>query len=130
MGRPRTPSNVLQLKGAFAKDPARGRARADEMEVVGEVGDPPEWLDESAQVAWRELVGMVPGGCLGRSDAAHLAVVSKLYALVKVTPTLDIPPSVLQRLMVGLGSMGMNPSERSKVKIGKGPAVNEFADLD
>ncbi len=117
------------LKGAFAKDPARGRAREDEMEAVGEVGDPPEWLDESAKVAWSEIAGMVPVGCLGRSDAAHLAVVSKLYALVKVTPAEDIPPSVLQRLMAGLGSMGMNPSERSKVKIGKGPAVNPFNDI-
>ena len=129
MGRPRTPTNVLQLKGAFAKNPARGRERENEMEAVGAVGDPPDWLEESAQVAWRELVAMVPDGCLGRSDAAHLAVVSKLYALVKVTPAGDIPPSVLQPLLAGLGSMGMNPSERSKVKIGKGPAKNAFADL-
>ncbi len=129
MGAPRKPSNVLQLSGAFAKNPARGRERADEMEAVGPIGDPPEWLDESAQVAWGEIVAMVPDGCLAKSDRAHLAVVSKLYALVKVTPAADIPPSVLQRVMVGLGSMGMNPSERSKVKIGKGPAKNAFADL-
>lgn len=129
MGRPRTPTNVLQLKGAFAKNPARGREREGEMEAIGELGAPPDWLTESERGAWEELRGMQPSGCAGTSDRAHMAMVSKLYAFCKVTPVEDIPPAILARLMAGLGLMGMNPSDRSKVKVGTAPVKNAFEDL-
>lgn len=129
MGRPRTPSNVLELKGAFAKNPARGRERENEMEPVGNVGEPLEWLSESEVVCWHELRESVPDGCLARSDRHHLAYVSRLYAFIKETPVSETPPAVMARFMAGLGQMGMNPSERSKVKIGKGPAKNPFDDI-
>lgn len=41
MARPRKPGNVLELKGAFKRNPARGKARENEPKPNGEIGDPP-----------------------------------------------------------------------------------------
>ena len=129
MARPRTATNILQLRGAGKKHPERMREREGEMEAIGSIGEPPDWLTEPEKVAWADIVGMVPDGCLGKSDAAHVAMVSKLYAFAQVTPVADIPMTLMGRLMAGLGLMGMTPADRSKVKIGKGPATNPFTEL-
>ncbi len=129
MARPRTASNILELKGSFAKNPDRGRAREGEMEAFGQVGEAPDYLSESEALCWDELKGDLPDGALSQSDRSHLAMVSKLLAYAKVTPVQDIPAQMMSRLMAGLGLMGMTPADRSKVKIPKKAAVNPFNDI-
>lgn len=46
MPRPRKPAKVLELSGAFRKNPQRRRARAAELGIQSGLGDPPkEWTD-------------------------------------------------------------------------------------
>ena len=44
-GRPHKPTQILEISGAFAKNPARRRARANEPKIKAGLGDPPaEWV--------------------------------------------------------------------------------------
>ena len=126
MARPRTPTNVLQLRGAGKKHPERMREREGEMEAFGQIGGPPDHLTESEAGCWVELMGNLPGGALSQSDRTQLELVSRLLAYARVTPIQDIPSHTLARLMSGLGQMGMTPADRSKVKLGAAPQTNPF----
>lgn len=130
MGRPRKPTNVLLLKGAFSKDPARGRERENELPVIGDVGEPPEALSPEAQGCWREIKGSLPEGTLGKSDAITLELASGLLADIRAAGIRNTPPAILARMQALLGSMGMTPADRSKVKVPPKAAVNPFEDLD
>jgi hypothetical protein len=63
-GRPRKPAKVLELSGAFRKNPQRRRARAGELSIATGLGPPPqEWLDKAASnqrfvdllATWRQI---------------------------------------------------------------------------
>ena len=69
MARPRKPSNVLELKGAFSKNPKRGAARANEPDPVGDIGEAPAYLDENEKACWHEIVKMCHAGSLCAADA-------------------------------------------------------------
>lgn len=60
MGRPRKPRHVLEDTGAFRKDPARGRARANEAVADGPVGDPPAHFNSAQQAIWFEILSESP----------------------------------------------------------------------
>ncbi len=65
MPRPRKPTKVLELSGAFKKNPSRKRARAGEPQIAAGLGDPPvEWVEGAPHnsrcaallQAWNEIV--------------------------------------------------------------------------
>lgn len=127
MARPRTPTNVLELRGAFKRNPQRRADRADEPQPKGDVGAPPEWLAADAVRAWHDIVAVAPGGVLGDTDRIYLEVASELLALKRRVGVEAIDPAKLNRLETMLGKLGMNPADRSKVKApGSGKPKNEF----
>lgn len=67
MARPRTPTNVLKLRGAFKKDPARGREREDEPIVTEPLGEPPEDWNDWQLKAWANIVSW---GAEGRANTS------------------------------------------------------------
>lgn len=130
MPKPRTPTNVLALKGAFAHNPDRGRARAAEPEPVGEIGDPPDHLDELARDAWRELVKHAHAGVLCAADRPFMEYAAKVWAQIKASPEVD--PKLGIRFESIIGRLGMSPADRSKVSAikprdGKDDPLAEFA---
>lgn len=62
MGRPRKPRHVLEDTGAFRKDPARGRARANEATADGPVGEPPSHFNAGQRALWYEIASESPAG--------------------------------------------------------------------
>lgn len=49
MARPFKPARVLELSGAFRKNPARKKARESQLGIKPGVGDPPkEWVEKAA----------------------------------------------------------------------------------
>lgn len=83
-GRPRTPTAVLEAKGAFAKNPARGRAREGEPKVEQKIGPPPEhfppgserhcyWLEYVETCHWLDRAnrGMLETLCNVRYNLRH-----------------------------------------------------------
>lgn len=130
MPRPRAPTNVLALRGAFKKDPARGRARADEPEADGEIGDPPEHLSAEARACWVEIVGLAHAGTLSRGDRLIVEHGAQLLAQLRADDW-RVHPTLLVRWEGFLGRLGLTPADRSKVSVRKGkPAadpLDEFA---
>lgn len=127
MARPRKPTNVLELKGAFKHDPSRGRERENEPAPKAGIGPPPPHLAADEQKVWDEIVGLAPVGVFGDCDRMHVEVTARLMALLRRVGIEAIDPAKLNRLDAMLGKLGMNPSDRSKVKvIGGGKSRNPF----
>lgn len=116
MPRARTPTNVLELSGAFKKNPKRGRERADEPEPKAGIGPAPEWLGDAERKAWDYIVGCVMPGVLGDSDRVYLEVAAELLALKRAVGVMEMESAKLNRLEMMLGKLGMNPADRSRVK--------------
>jgi hypothetical protein len=60
MSRPRTPTAVLELRGAFKEHPERARERAGEPRPTEPLGEPPKRLKPAdAMPKWR--IATAPG---------------------------------------------------------------------
>lgn len=126
MGRPRTPSNILDARGAFDKNP--NRRRVDEPEPNGEIGEPPKRFSAAELLAWSEIVSTCAAGVFCKSDRLAVEVAAVLLAMFRADPA-GIPAAKLARLDSLMARFGMTPSDRSKVSAPKAPAVNPFAAL-
>lgn len=135
MARPKTPSNVLALKGAYKKDPQRKPDPTTEAAPKGDVGSPPEYLESDVKAVWHEIVSLACPGVLGDSDRLTLELAATLMAEFRRGGRDDngrplFTDSRLSRLQAALGSLGMTPADRTKVKVPpKAPPSNSFADL-
>lgn len=117
-GRPRTPTNVLDLRGAFKKNPDRKRDREDEPQPKAGIGPPPKWFKADEKRAWDYLVGIAPIGVLGDSDRAYLEIASRLLAYSRRLSIEELEQAKVNRLETMLSKLGLNPADRSRVKVG------------
>ncbi len=118
MARPRKPSNVLHLNGAFKHDPARGEARANEPVAIGDIGEPPAHLDDAVRACWVEIVGLCHPGVLCTADRLVMEHTSQLLAQLRAS-SWQVHPTILIRFEASLGKLGMTPADRSKVSAAK-----------
>src|ERR1700712_1529183 len=111
MARPRKPTALLELVGAFDKNPARRRDRAPEPAGIGNVGDPPSRLTLEQRRAWREIVTNAIPGVIGRSDRLALESFARLLAQ-EWSGGLTGP----ERTALGkfFSTFGMTPGDRSR----------------
>jgi phage terminase small subunit len=110
MARPRKPTAVLELAGAFEKDPKRGKAREHEPKPLGTLGEPPEHLDELHQSQWQLMAAEAPW--LTSADAFMFEVAVK-YMMRFTVGTTDSKCDAL--LINVLNKLGFGPAERSKI---------------
>lgn len=126
MSRPRTPTNVLELKGVGNKNPQRLRERKDEPKETRDIGPVPVGLSKAQKQAWDDLIDCAIPGVLGKADRPALETAAKLMAAMRADEATSADIGSLIRL---LGQFGMTPSERSKINLGgKGDKKNPFAD--
>ncbi|MBA1446771.1 MAG: hypothetical protein M3H12_02420 [Chromatiales bacterium] len=116
MSRPRTPTNVLQIRGAFDHDPQRKRQRLREPSPKGEIGAAPKYFDRSHRAVWRELLKIIPENVLGDSDGWAVELVVVLMTEFRRDPS-GFNAAKLGRLETLLARLGMTPADRSKVRI-------------
>lgn len=141
MARPRKPTNVLHLAGAFRKDPQRLAARAHEPKPTGPIGEPPVGTDEQVARCWRDTISEAPPGVLTNADRGVLLLMAKLRLHAEqgdpyVTDDGQVVETVriydtkrLTLLLRCYTELGMTPASRSKVQA-KQPdekPANEFA---
>lgn len=133
MARPRTPSNVLELRGAFAKDPQRRRKDAEGAGPFN--AEPPTDLPADAAPAWRALAQRLPKVALSSSDEIALGQAARVLAGIW---TLDQQGGVLNPAYPKLGSelrqwliqLGMTVQARTKMpQAPEKPGGNAFADV-
>lgn len=133
MARPRTPSNVLELRGAFAKNPQRRRKDAEGAGPFN--AEPPAELPGEAVRAWRILAERVPKVALTSSDEIALAQAARTLAGIWL---LDAQGGAANPLFAKLSAelrqwliqLGMTPQARTKMpQAPEKPASNAFADV-
>ena len=115
MARNRTPSNVLELRGAFDKNPQR---RREEPEVDPEIGQPPEHFDEARCAAWAELIDMAPEGVLTKADRIAVEMLADLMVRYRASMRPDgekFTSADRRDLMALLARFGMTAADRSRV---------------
>lgn len=127
MPRPRTPTNVLAIKGAFDKNPNRERQDPD---TAGKLKAPPAHMTEVQKAIWHEFVKAAPKNVITESDRFSLELVSCLLAEYRADPT-EFTAAKLVRLEALIGKFGMSPADRAKIAgpVQKKPQGNPFADL-
>jgi len=112
MARPRKPTAVLELAGAFEKDPQR--RRPDEPKPNGPLGEPPSTFDENLTAIWRELEGIVPANVLATSDRWLVELACRTMQKVRK----DMAMASERNLLLScLSRMGLTPSDRSKIAV-------------
>jgi len=130
MARPRKPSNVLELNGAFKRNPDRGRARADEPAPTDAIGDPPDWLSPEVNACWREIVALAHPGTLSQADRLIIEHGAQLLATLRGEQW-QVHPTLMVRWESFLGKLGLTPADRSKVSVAKpkpdADPLDEFA---
>jgi hypothetical protein len=126
MGRPRTPTSTLELKGAFKKDPARGEARQNEPVPAGPLGDPPEALTEAQKNCWREIAANAHKGVLAQADRFLVEISAVLLEKWRRGAS-----NLGELIELGkcLGRMGLTPSDRSKVAATPTETSNPFDEI-
>lgn len=127
MARPRTPTNVLDARGAFDKNPNRKR---EDPEVAGPLKGAPGYFDAEQVAIWKEVVKAAPKNVVTESDRFALEIAVLLLQQFRSDP-IDFTAAKLVRLETLLGKFGMTPSDRAKVAgpVSKKPGGNAFADL-
>jgi hypothetical protein len=107
----RKPSNVLELKGAFKKDPQRRRKAVKAPE--GPFGAPPARFDDEQRACWDEVLELIPPAILARADRVQVELLATLLAEFRQA-YYAFPAQKIGHLRLCLGALGMTPESREK----------------
>ncbi len=128
-GRPRTPLNILQLRGADKVNPGRYKARLNQMQPDS-IGRMPQHLEAQYRPIWKEVSHALPPGTLGKTDRIALELLCKLIYAMR-TDFESMSSAKLSKLETLLVRFGMTPSDRSRITQAQTPKKehNPFDDL-
>lgn len=131
MARPRKPTRILELSGAFKKDPQRRAARSGEPEVKEAIGKPPPGLTRRVRAAWLEIVKNTPPGVLTSADRIAVGIASRLLSREKAGRGLKAAER--GQLIKLLEAFGQTPRSRTYINVPASnahqQAVNDFRDI-
>ena len=128
MPRPATPTNVLELRGAYQNHPERKKQRKHEPEITP-LSAPPKNLSVDERKIWREIIKRVPEGVIGDSDGIALETLTKLVYIMRHDFD-GMTAAQLNKLETMLGRFGMTPSDRTKIVVKKEEKQDDpWADL-
>ncbi len=121
MARPRKPTALLELAGAFKKNPQRKRVGEPRPDTP--VGNPPRRLDKDQRKAWCEIAQQCHPGVLTGMDRAALEVVACSIAWLWNNPDATITE---RKAVLGmLGKFGMSPGDRAGLGVAEKPDDGE-----
>lgn len=127
MPRPRTPTALLDARGAFRNHP--DRKRDGEPEQKDPIGAPPSYLTEAQRERWNEILDQCAPGVLTKCENGTVAMAAIEWSAYLENPA-EYQTSRLGLLHKMLGQFGLTPSERAKLSIGKpGGEANPFDNL-
>lgn len=126
MAKPRTPSAVLEARGAFAHDPSRRREDFDSGAFDRAA---PAYFSEPQRAVWDEIVGLLPDSVLQATDRLAVELTARLVAHFRVTPDCDVTAAQVAQIRTALATLGMTPADRSRVSAPKKAPTNAFLAL-
>ena len=112
MPRPRTPTSILEARGAYVTHPERRAERVNEPQPTAPLGAAPDHLTKEQKKIWRELVRIAPPGVLANCDRWIVERCVQLVAKMRAGNLMALEGS---QLITCLSKLGMTPVERSKV---------------
>ena len=110
MSRPRTPSNVLDLRGAFDKNPQR---RREDPKVEAGLGDAPDYFTDDERKVWAEIEQSAPEGVLSRADRIAVEMLTDL--IVRFRARQPLKAAERNHMLNLLSRLGMTAADRSRV---------------
>jgi phage terminase small subunit len=113
LGRPRTPTSILDAKGAFIHDPQR--ARPAEPNDDSKLGGPPKYLTDVEKKVWRELARQILPGVAKRSDRTAFETLVRLATKQRLNTLINSTDRA--HLMSLYQQFAMTPASRSKVAV-------------
>lgn len=122
MGRPRKATAQLKLSGAFNRNPNRTR---EDPETTGPLGDPPPSMDKKFHATWFEIAEQAPVNVLRSRDRTLLELAVRVLYAIRNTDKLEA--AMVSQLNKCLSSMGMTPSDASRVNANQEKPDNPFA---
>ncbi len=123
----RVPLNILRLRGADKKNPARLKERKNEAVPKAALENPPGHLAEDESKCWREFTRKAPYGVIGDCDAWEVEIASCLMAQYRRS-RLDMPAARLNLLHSIMGRFGFTPADRSRISVPQPKKKNKFDD--
>ena len=114
MPYPKKPTRLLDLSGAYKKNPQR--KRPDEPRPERSIGRAPRSLTPRQQAIWREFVKHCAPGVLTCQDRFTLEIICMGVDTVRQG---SASPADTDRVFRQLGKFGLTPGERSNVLVNK-----------
>jgi phage terminase small subunit len=112
MPQRRVPTATLKARGSFIKHPERKRARKNEPQPTGELGDPPEHLDRDEKKAWKYVAALVPPGVAANRDRIAMEEIACLLVSCRRKRATSAERNLLRGY---LRDFGMTPADSSRV---------------
>jgi hypothetical protein len=112
MPRPRTPTAVLELRGAFKNHPSRLKERKSEPIVSSPLPEPPARLTQLAKSLWLEI--RARGFWLTSADQFLVEIAASFMARYR---TDDLKSGDVSLLIGLLGKIGFSPNERGRLNL-------------
>ena len=110
MARPRLPTELLELRGTFRKNPNRRRSVGAKSDRP--IGEPPDCLNEVEAAAWREMVETSVPGLLTSADRVILEMTCRLLGRFRGG---QIKGSEMRTLLSCLTHLGRTPAKRGTI---------------
>jgi len=112
----RKPTAILERSGAFAKNPQRKRARANEP-IPRPFGNCPAHLSSTDKKIWAELFAKLQPGVAGDSDEMAFEVLVCLVGNFRHREKLQLPQVIgeVSQMNLLFSKFGMTPADRSRV---------------
>jgi phage terminase small subunit len=118
MGRNKTPTAILDAKGAFIINPQR--SRPNEPTSDRPLGSPPKYLSKEHKKIWKEIAKRLPLGVLLETDRDAFEMMVRLTYKMR-NETAEAPMMAAERsTLISLWSrFAMTPADRSRVMVDK-----------
>ena len=126
-GRPRKPTKIHELSGAYKINP--NRRPVGEPKPDGKFSSEPSiWLSEMEVFCWRELQQKIPPQVLTNADDFLVEQTAVLLAISRSHGLLPMSSTDRGLLIRCLSQLGCTPADRSKIHIPEAPKKeNSFA---
>src|ERR1700694_4512095 len=112
MARPRKPTAMLELLGAFKRNPDRLKDRKNEPIVTTALPEPPKYLTKATTATWLEMQSR--GYWLTSADRFLVEIAATLMAAYRTDKLKSGDVSLLITL---LGKIGFSPGERGQLNL-------------
>lgn len=117
MARPPKPTKVLEITGAFKRNP--NRKRPGEPIPTGGIGPYAKGSLDKAEI-WDEIVGQCAPGVLTNADRLALEIAVEYVHQFRTNPV-KFSAARIHVLVALLGRFGMTPADRAKMHLPEAP---------